>query len=642
MQWRSVLASVVGLLVGVGLGGGVPLAQAAPRALEDFAKLPAISAPVMSPSGHAVAAKVDRDGETMLAIIPLDGSQRRIAASGKLDINWFRWVNDDWLVVGVGQSTIIDAQEFYVRRLLRVSADLKTIELVAWRGAGFSADQLVWVADDGSPRILLGRTTSIYMGLGAFPEVVSVDLATGKYQRVVASQNNVYDWNADDTGQVRTGIRISDDGRSREILYRDGDGEKWRSLSKADTRKDKGLFVPAMFLKEPGKVLVFGRDDDGFRTVYEARLESMHMGKPLFKRSGYDVSHMVRLPDSPTPVGYGVWEDTLRNHWFDKDIASVQQSLDKAVGAERRATIITISRNRARMLVLVDSASDPGRYYVLDRIEEKMVPLTWVNDTFKTPLHPVRTIRYKARDGLEIPAILTVPKDQKSGRALPLIVMPHGGPRARDTEDWDWWAQFLADRGYVVVQPNYRGSTGFGSKFEEAGEGQWGLAMQDDLNDAVTHLAGSGLIDPKRVCMVGGSYGGYAAMRAAHRDGDTYRCAVSFAGVSDMARMLRYDRRFLWGGAAADFLREQAPDLTAVSPLNHASYMAMPILLVHGREDGRVPVAQSRLLAERLAKAGKPHRYVEQKKGDHNLSRREDREEFLRELEAFLKEHNPA
>lgn len=270
-----------------------------------------------------------------------------------------------------------------------------------------------------------------------------------------------------------------------------------------------------------------------------------------------------------------------------------------------------------------------------------LAPLGFDNLTIKMRrMHPVRTIRYKARDGLDIAAVLTLPygRDAK----LPLIVMPHGGPVARDSETWDWWAQFLADRGYAVVQPNYRGSSGYGTPFTEKGEGQWGLAMQDDLDDAVKALAAQGIADPARVCMVGASYGGYAAIRAAQRDGDKYRCAVSYAGVSDLHRMIQYQKNFLFSGSRGDWLREQAPDLKNVSPLNFPEQFSIPLLLVHGDQDLVVPPAQSRVLAQKLKDAGKDVTYIVQPEGDHHFSRTEDRLAFLKALEAFLKKHNPA
>ena len=166
--------------------------------------------------------------------------------------------------------------------------------------------------------------------------------------------------------------------------------------------------------------------------------------------------------------------------------------------------------------------------------------------------------------------------------------------------------------------------------------------MQDDLDDAITHLAKQGIADPKRVCIVGGSYGGYAALRAAQRDHGIYRCAVSYAGVSDMAAILRHDASFLNGSRSKDYWRSQSPDLKGASPVNFAADFSIPVLIMHGKADARVPVKQSREMVERLKAAGKTYRYVEQPEGDHHFSREADRIQFLKEMEAFLKQYNPA
>ncbi|WP_298092560.1 alpha/beta fold hydrolase [uncultured Sphingomonas sp.] len=266
----------------------------------------------------------------------------------------------------------------------------------------------------------------------------------------------------------------------------------------------------------------------------------------------------------------------------------------------------------------------------------------WNNDTLKgRVLSPVSTVHYTARDGTPIEAVLTLPR-LRAPKNLPLIVLPHGGPFARDSEGWDWWVQYLAELGYAVIQPNYRGSSGYGIDFAKKGEGQWGLKMQDDLDDAIPFLAKQGIADPKRVCMIGASYGGYAAMRAAQRNGDLYRCAVSYAGVSDLAAMQRYDGQFLFGKTRGDWLKKQAPDYRAVSPRFGAAAFTIPILLVHGREDKRVPVKQSRMMADALKAAGKPYDYIEQPLADHHFTRGEDRLEFLKAMAAFLAKHNPA
>jgi dipeptidyl aminopeptidase/acylaminoacyl peptidase len=346
-------------------------------------------------------------------------------------------------------------------------------------------------------------------------------------------------------------------------------------------------------------------------------------------------------PVTSTLHGVEVTENRATTHWTDPTMAALQKKLAAMVqGAQVEISSFTV--DRSVVIVKVGDASAPGAYFIYRAADQSLQPLAINNQTLKLRrLHPVKTIRYKARDGLEIAAVLTLPRGN-AGKNLPLILMPHGGPAARDEEAWDWWSQFLADRGYAVIQPNYRGSTGYGTPFTRKGEGQWGLAMQDDLNDGVKALVEQGIADPKRVCVVGGSYGGYAALRAAQRDGALFRCAVSFAGVSDLQRLLAFDSNALGHEASADWLKAQAPDFKAISPLFHPEDFSIPVLIVHGKKDRRVPFKQSKLMADRLAAAGKTFQFIEQPEGDHFFTRQEDRLSFLKALEAFLTKYNPA
>lgn len=294
------------------------------------------------------------------------------------------------------------------------------------------------------------------------------------------------------------------------------------------------------------------------------------------------------------------------------------------------------------MIVRAFDADRPPSFYLLSLSDQKLALLGHANpDLAQSALAPVRTVSYEARDGLALRAVLTLPKGREA-RNLPIIVLPHGGPRARDAETWDWWAQFLADRGYAVIQPNYRGSTGYGTALTDAGDGEWGLKMQDDVDDALAWAVSEGIADPGRACIVGGSYGGYVAMRAAERNPDLYRCAITFAGVADLDAMLRADRGFYNELATVDYWKGRAPDFAAVSPLQRPDKVGIPVLVVHGRRDLRVPVAQSRDYVAALRKAGKDVTYVEQREGDHYFSREEDRRQFLQAMEAFLDQHNPA
>ena len=316
----------------------------------------------------------------------------------------------------------------------------------------------------------------------------------------------------------------------------------------------------------------------------------------------------------------------------------------------KRVQFVSWSEDMRQMVVLTEGAGDPGTYQLvdLDRRTAEIVGSRY-------PLTPeqvgeVRPISYEAADGMRIPGYLTLPPGVTDPKDLPLVVLPHGGPASRDTLGFDWWAQGLASRGYAVLQPNFRGSDGLGQAHLEAGYGQWGRKMQTDLSDGVRWLASQGIVDPKWVCIVGASYGGYAAMAGPTIDPGVYRCAVAVAGVSDLRAMVqwsssqagardapavRYWNRFM----GADRLGDR--DLDAISPAKLADRADAPILLLHGRDDTVVPFVQSRMFADALKAAGKPYELIELNGEDHWLSRAETRQRMLNETVRFLETHNP-
>jgi dipeptidyl aminopeptidase/acylaminoacyl peptidase len=614
-----------------------------PRPVEHFARLPFISGPKLSPDGTRYAALIASNGTQMLAIAKLHGGDLALVALGDSDLNWWEWVNDDYLIAGVGGMDQLFGIDLYFRRAVSISADGKRIQTLVKSKAAQNADDVVWIANDGSPRILLSVQTSLYAGDRGFsPDVFEIDVATGKSDRVVYSTPNVWGWHADSSGVVRMGVGYTASGGTF-LVYRSGKDSSFRTIQRPrkSREKDEDLIAPALFTADPGKAIAFS-DHEGFKALYELNLAGMAVGSPLLKIDGFDVDAIIPNQAGDGMIGAYYTDTRARVKWFDPDLALVQSQIDTAVKG-RRADIVSMSRDRQKLIVRLGDPNQTGTYYFFDRNVGRMQKFAEISEAFgNRPLAPVSTVRYRARDGLEISAVLTVPMGREA-KNLPLILMPHGGPFARDSEQWDWWTQFLADRGYAVLQPNYRGSSGFGTAFAEKAKGQWGLAMQDDLDDAVAWAVKSGLADPARVCIAGASYGGYAALRAASRNrGAPYRCAVSFAGVSDLGSMVRYDSRFLGSRSRRAWLLEHAPDFRSVSPVNHAAGFAIPTLIVHGKKDRTVPVGQSRDMAEKLEKAGKAHTYIEQPEGDHHFSREADRLQFLTELEAFLKKHNPA
>jgi dipeptidyl aminopeptidase/acylaminoacyl peptidase len=322
----------------------------------------------------------------------------------------------------------------------------------------------------------------------------------------------------------------------------------------------------------------------------------------------------------------------------------------KGVFKGKQVTLASWTPDFAKLVVYVDAGTESGTYYLVDLTAKKVNPLGRAFPKLAaTDVGEVRAIRYPAADGLTISGYLTLPPGRSAAKGLPLIVLPHGGPQARDTAGFDWWAQALASRGYAVLQPNFRGSSGFGQAFTEAGHGEWGRKMQTDLSDGVSYLAADGTIDPKRVCIMGGSYGGYAALAGVTLQKDIYRCSVAVAGVADLRDFLqwranmggsksltiRYWNRFLGVEAYND------PKLDTLSPTRLAAQASSPILLIHGKDDTVVPYAQSADMAKALQGARKPVEFVTLRSEDHWLSSAETRLEMLSSAVTFLEKHNP-
>jgi dipeptidyl aminopeptidase/acylaminoacyl peptidase len=305
-----------------------------------------------------------------------------------------------------------------------------------------------------------------------------------------------------------------------------------------------------------------------------------------------------------------------------------------------------ISEDVARdaVIVAVEGPRKPTTYYMLDRTSHvasligKTYPHLDEND-----LGEVKPYPYTARDGLAIPAYLTLPPGRPP-KSLPTVIFPHGGPGARDEISFDWWAQFMANRGYAVLQPNFRGSSGYGPKFTAAGEHQWGLKMQDDITDGVKKLIADGIADPKRICIVGGSYGGYAALAGATFTPDLYACAIGVAGVFDLPKFLHTKRTRSdndaevvsgWDALIGN-MDSDSERLDATSPARHADHVKCPILLLHGDGDTTVPIEQSEIEEAALRSAGKNVQFVRLEGDDHYLKLGTTRVRMLKEIESFL------
>ncbi len=299
-----------------------------------------------------------------------------------------------------------------------------------------------------------------------------------------------------------------------------------------------------------------------------------------------------------------------------------------------------MSNELQRYVIFSSSDKEAGSYFLGDRAKGTLnYVASRYPDINESNYAAKKLLSYQARDGLNIEGYLTIPKYTDSNTKLPAIILPHGGPMARDYKGFDYWAELFANRGYVVFQPNFRGSSGYGYNFEMAAIKGWGKAMQNDLEDAAKWLQQNANVDSKKMCIAGASYGGYAALMAAVKHGDTFQCAASFAGVSDIELIVSKARYFTNKEIVRKQFGEDSDELEAVSPVNFANNINIPILLIHGTDDKVVPVQHSREMADELEDYNKDVRYIEIEGANHHLSAQKHRVKTLEEMVAFFNKH---
>lgn len=450
----------------------------------------------------------------------------------------------------------------------------------------------------------------------------------------------MWDWYADEKGVVRAGI--ANDGFRWTIWYRDKPDEKLRTI-RGKVDRDADSAVDRFIFRGP-KAWIVTNERTGRFGLYEYDLTKAAIGKAIYEHPSFDIDDVYFDPFTGEVKVIEYEDDRRRFVWQDADTRALQAKVDKAIPSNSNA-MTSWSQDDNRVLVWSEGADDPGRYYLLDRKSGQMHAVVAPYPEIEPDrLAPTKWVDFTARDGLALHGYLTLPKGMPA-KGLPLVMMPHGGPYMRDHWEYDPTVQFLASRGYAVFQPQFRGSVGRGKDFVAKGFGQWGRKMQDDLDDGVKWLVQSGQIDPRRVCIVGASYGGYAAMWAAVRNPETYRCAASFAGVSDLSAMLDYDKQFF---AATRYFQnwrekvrgESSVDLRGVSPLTYANKIKIPVLIGHGEDDDNVPVSQSRKMVEALEQSGANVTGVFYKDEGHGFNKKEDLTDWLKRLEAFLSAHN--
>ena len=625
----------------------------APAAAVRPPKFPASSFASLNAIGNA---RLSPDGMWIAFSAPLNGVDRLVVSDPvtkkakftfmfdeKHELNWFRWAGSGKVLFSMESGDKYLGEDVRLTRMYVSDIETSKTSYVGPSTVGFIGDDLLFTDPAGQFALAaVQRTIFDYPSVWRFP----LDGTAKKTGREIQKQiEGAWDWYTDTAGNLRMAI-VNQESQVK-VLYRTTPDSSFKTLVTM-TRKNWQE-------KQWDVTRIFEGSDDGFAIQKDLNNRSVLVkfnyatrvtGETIYTSPDGEVTDFDTDDDHKlTAVFYTDDED--RVIWYDPKMKKLQGQLNRALPGSG-LWISSRSKDETRMLVWQSTASDPGAVYFFDATARRLDLLT----TMRPALNPDQLaaptpIDYKARDGVSIRAYLTLPKGRVT-TGLPLIILPHGGPYGvRDKLQYDDEVQFLANRGYAVLQPNYRGSDGYGEGFSGLGDGQIGRTMQDDLDDGMDALVKLGTVDAKRVCIVGTSYGGYAAAWGIIRNPDRYRCAASFAGVMNWKRQLKYQNQGSDGKERRSWstrvMGEDAKfDLDTVSPTAHAARVTRPLLLVHGDKDTRVPFVQFTEMSTALTAAKIPFEAVVMPGEGHGFSKPENEEKWYTALDAFLGKHNPA
>ena len=614
--------------------------------VEAFGSLPLASDPTLSPDGTHLALVQPYKGRPVAVIRALDGSTPPVAIPYDDGfIVGVQWANNDRLLITINVNmewTRDTVMPWYRTISVDTRGQNAAVMFSNMRGIvrseNFSSSTIVDLAPEDPAHIymLMWKQVVEFMKL----IVYRVDVNTGVAEEVMQGSPDTGEWIMDGHGHVVARIDETEHPRTYHVkAYTEtGDWKETETYPFSDTIDYSGF-------SEDGNSLIFAELSDKIGTtglVAHSRADGKKTN--LFFDPKYDIGATLRDPWTGRIIGVSVVADVARDIYFDPTFEALQRGIEQ-VFPGKTVHAVSWDASRRKVIVAVHGPRFPTTYFVIDRTLHQAAPLGQTYPDLKeADLGEMKPYVYTARDGLEIPAYLTLPPG-KAATNLPVVIMPHGGPWARDDLDFDWMAQFFANRGYAVLQPNFRGSKGYGRKFLEAGFDQWGVKMQDDVTDGVRRLIADGIADPKRICIVGASYGGYAALAGATFTPDLYACAASWAGVSDIRQMLgthlgkfNHDTESLklWSRYIGDRWKDE-DKLFNTSPSENAAKIKCPILLMHGADDATVRIEQSQIMERALQRAKKKVTFITVPKETHYLQSASSRILWLSEVEKFLK-----
>ena len=606
---RSTLAAILCC------GAANVCAQTTPLApLEAFFGRAPISHPALSPNGKLLAVIVAGPSKRdELAVIDLaDSHVYRTAHFDNLDVGRVRWVNDERLVFNSADQRVGQRDIEYGPGLYAINYDGGKFKQLAYKDAKFVVEGSSKIVshmlpyhtylmdqDGAQDSDLIYVESAVWDATGTLiqMELLQLDTVTGK-SKPVNGPGRVRQWVLDKEGQPRLAVVL--EGPVLVFYYREPGTGAWRKVASQSAYTAGSEAIAPLAFGAEGKLYVTSAKGADTTGVYEMDLATGTLGaEPLISAPGYDFDGELVFSKNKL-AGFQLRTDARATMWFDPALNAVQQTVDKQLPG--LVNLVTVPSRPQSPWVLVESYADvqPTVLHVYNADSKTLRRIGASHpQILASQMGRQEVLRYKARDGLQIPALLTLPPGGKR-KNLPLVMLVHGGPWVRGASwGWDAQAHFLASRGYAVLQPEFRGSTGFGSAHFAAGWKQWGLAMQNDIADGAKWAIAQGIADPGRICIAGASYGGYAAMMGMVNDPDLYQCAVNWVGVTDIELMYAdswgtvNDSTFEWRAyGMPQLVGDQVKDaaqLKATSPLQQATRIKKPLLLAYGGADRRVP-----------------------------------------------------
>ena len=614
--------------------------HAAPTAA-DFGALPSIYDMAISPNGENLAMFINYKGDQYIRVVRVDGKggANKIAGLGKgTKPKWIKWANDNRVLAGLWQSEKTGTTAYEVSGIYTLDATtMKGKYLVKPRGQfrQFNDDVIDFLEHDPN-HILMSYSDKDANA----PDIQRVNVATGKDQRLKRGNIGTQQWFTDNRGEPRIGQGRYDNTAARwTMTIRDADENKWRNVNEFPGLEANDNVRG--FTDNPNELILGrynGKDTVG---LYVYDLIQKRITRSLFHNDQYDAGAIITNQDGKV-IGATYVSDAKERVLFDGDntiMSRLQQEFPGQI-----VDYIDQSRGGVRTIFSVSDSKDPGMIYMYDAKDNSIAAIGGIRQNLALDsMGHVLAATYPARDGEIIPGYMTVPAtitDNSQIKQLPFIVLPHGGPYARDSKRFDYLAQYFANQGYGVFQMNFRGSAGYGKSFKDAGRENW-VVMQEDVEDATKMLISKGYADPKRICIAGWSYGGYASLMGGIKNPELYKCIVSIAGVTDLSDMINDLKKYQFGNLAAkDFVLKGFKDKDAIrenSPLRRADEIKVPVFLAHGTYDQSVHFDQYSRMRRALKKHKVQHTALSIKKEDHYMSTEKNRIAMFEALDKFIK-----